>query len=359
MSGAHSSSLTHKLSSISKGATMLRAQVVGHVCVDITPTLNPHTDIDPGKLLEVGPLAFSAGGCVANTGAGLAELGAEVYATAQVGSDTLGDTLSALLREGGMAPELLIDAEAATSYSIVIERPLPHGREDRTFWHHVGANASFDGAQLVDSFEPQIDLMHLGYPPLLPALLPRSGAPLIELLQSASVAGATTSVDMVVVDPEAGSGRWDWSGILAAAMPHIDVFCPSLDDLRTALHADPGLRGLTSDPGRLAATFVEMGAGLVVITDGPEGFYARAGSRDRLERAGRLLSPLADVWADAIAHQRALPVEEIVTTNAAGDISVAGLLTALHEQLPPEAALQRAAEVAAAHIGGEPLPRMA
>lgn len=337
---------------------MLKAQVAGHVCVDLIPALSPHIKIEPGSLLEVGPMHFSAGGCVANTGTALAELGAVVHATAQVGTDFLGTTLATLLRGSGMVPELIRDSDLSTSYSIVLERPMADGtREDRTFWHHVGANSTFDGVELLEPgwLRSEIEVLHLGYPPLLPGLLRGGGAPLVRLLKHAKSLGITTSVDMVVVDPDSDSGSWDWPALLAAALPYIDIFCPSVDDLRSAFATHPEFHALTRHPEDLASALVDMGAAVVMLTDGPGGFLARAGSQDRLKGAGRLLSPVAPTWADASVRQDAHWVEEVVTTNAAGDVSAAGLLAAIHRGHPTGAALEEVAKIAAAHVGGFPL----
>ncbi len=78
-------------------------------------------------------------------------------------------------------PELDVRG-SATSYSVVVQPP----GADRVFWHHTGANATYDGAGLDVS---GLDLLHLGYPALLPALLTDGGAPLAALLGRARAAG--------------------------------------------------------------------------------------------------------------------------------------------------------------------------
>ena len=52
--------------------------VAGHLCVDLTPTLAGAPSVAPGQLVEVGGLTITLGGSVANTGRGLAALGADV-----------------------------------------------------------------------------------------------------------------------------------------------------------------------------------------------------------------------------------------------------------------------------------------
>src|SRR5262249_5778462 len=71
------------------------AIVAGHVCLDLTPRFPDAGPFDfaarvrPGALVEVGELAFTAGGAVANTGLALARLGVETGLVARVGDDPL------------------------------------------------------------------------------------------------------------------------------------------------------------------------------------------------------------------------------------------------------------------------------
>ena len=64
--------------------------VAGHLCLDITPLQADRAQIDPGSLFDVGPLSVTLGGCVANTGGVLADLGAVVVPYATIGDDELG-----------------------------------------------------------------------------------------------------------------------------------------------------------------------------------------------------------------------------------------------------------------------------
>ena len=57
-------------------------------------------------------------------------------------------------------------------------------------------------------------MLHLGYPPLLPALLTEDAEPLLRLLREARRRSITTSLDMVVVDPASAAAQLDWRRIL-------------------------------------------------------------------------------------------------------------------------------------------------
>ncbi len=318
--------------------------VAGHVCLDVTPRLSEQTRWEPGQLVEVGPLAMSLGGCVANTGVTLADLGAEVTPFATVGDDELGELLLARLSaEGFAAPRLTVSASRSTSYSLVLEQP----GIDRTFWHHTGANEEFDGADVEVTGH---SLLHLGYPTLLPGLLAQDGRPLVDLLARARAEGVTTSLDLAVADPTSASGAVDWDALLTAAFAQCDIASPSVDDLVSALRIDePYSPGLVD---RLADRMLADGVAVVAISAGRHGLRLRTGSVERLRAAGGVLAPLAEVWADQALTVHPLWVEHPVTTNGAGDASTAGLLFALSRGADPGQAAALAAACSAAIISG-------
>ena len=297
--------------------------VAGHVCVDFIPQLPAAATTRPGELLEVGPLAVHAGGCVANTGGDLAELGAAVDVVGDVGDDELGTVVVALLRaRGTRTDQIRLLGDRSTSYSLVFEP----GGQDRSFWHHVGANAEFDGSAVDLS---GADLLHVGYPSLLPALIADGGEPLVALFERARAAGVTTSLDLAVIDPASPAAREDWPALLRRVLPLVDVLSPSVDDVRTALGVD------VSDLRRHRA------------------HAARPRTRDACcsppAAAGLQLSTAKE------EHFILPPAGEVRTTLGAGDAATAGLLYGLLEGLEPRATLELAARTAAARVSGAPL----
>ncbi|WP_368496589.1 carbohydrate kinase family protein [Herbiconiux sp. A18JL235] len=329
--------------------------VAGHICLDLAPELGPSARLDPGRLIDVGPIALSLGGCVANTGLALADLGASVSLHSTVGDDELGRIVAdTLTRRAGVRADLHTVEGHATSYSLVLE-PAGH---DRTFWHHTGANAVFTGAQLDVG---DADLLHLGYPPLLPALLVDGGAPLEAVLTAARMRGATTSLDLAVVDPTSEVGGVDWEAILRRAAAVTDIMSPSLDDLTSALGPVLGIPPLP--PARAAAEYADVllswGAAVVAISAGSEGLLLRTASAARLAEGGRMLAPLADRWADVSLRVRPLTVTRVETTNGAGDASTAGLLFGIARGATPAVAAHLATAAAAAVISGRrPTPEV-
>ena len=316
--------------------------VAGHLCVDITPELSAAVQLAPGRLIDVGPLSFRVGGCVANTARALGDLGAAVHADGLVGDDELGRyTTRAVAEMPGVTVRLATHPGRRTSYSLVLERP----GSDRTFWHHTGVNDDFDGRTV----DLDADLLHLGYPSLLPGLLKDGATPLVDLLTRARRAGLTTSVDLAVVDPDSAVGTLDWSRILQRVLPLVDVISPSMDDLVSALRlADPVSPALVQ---AWADRLIAWGAGVAAISAGGAGLWVRAAAAERLGQGGRVLAPLAERWANAAVWQTPRPVES-VTTNGAGDACTAGLLFALTCGADPELAAQLAIEVAGEVVSG-------
>ncbi|WP_261165555.1 carbohydrate kinase family protein [Microbacterium sp. Marseille-Q6965] len=314
--------------------------VAGHVCVDLAPRFEREAQIRPGALFDVGALEVRVGGCIANTGAVLAALGSGVRAHGLVGDDELGAIAAAQLgaREG-ITADLAVDGSRATSYSIVIQPP---GR-DRTFWHHTGANDAFDG----ESVRPgDARLVHVGYPPLLPGIADRGGAPLERLMARVKASGATTSLDLAVVDPASRAGGYDWRAVLRRALPHVDVLTPSLDDLTSALRIEPR-PGLADD---LAGELIAGGAAVVAISDGERGLLLRTAPGRRLRQGGPVLAPLADEWGDVRVRLPPIAVAEPRTTNGAGDAATAGLLHGMLVGADPAGAAACAIASAAAWI---------
>jgi len=333
--------------------------VAGHICVDLAPGLSSSARIDPGALIDTGPMRISLGGCVANTGLALADLGTDVRLHATVGDDELGAIVaSRIAAHDRLHPALEVTDRAATSYSVVVE---PTGL-DRTFWHHTGANDLFTGARLPVG---DADLVHLGYPPLLPGIVAHEAAPLVAVLDRVRRGGATTSMDLAVVDPTGAVGGLDWELILRRALPLTDIVSPSVDDLRSALGPAPGgsraqgagtdgsaASALLSEAAVFAELLLDWGAGVVAISAGESGLLLRTAGVDRLRRGGRTLAPLAERWADVTLVAPPVPAPVFVSTNGAGDASTAGLLFAMSRGATPELAAELAGASAAAVIAG-------
>jgi sugar/nucleoside kinase (ribokinase family) len=318
--------------------------VAGHICIDLFPRFARAPKIIPGRLMEVGALRFAPGGCVANTGFALAGLGADVRMAADAGDDTLGRILADSLAHSGVAADLQLRPDMSTSYSIVIQPPLG----DRTFWHHAGANESFDGSELSWG---GAGILHVGYPPLLPGLYRDGPGRLRQLFRSAHSAGLVTSLDMATVDPATAAGQVNWKAWLDDVLTETDVFTPSIDDLTLAL----GRVRLARTPravGGLADGFIRAGAAIVMIKLGDRGLYMRTSGAGRLARVA--LPDLAR-WAERSLWAPRLQVD-VGSTTGAGDSAAGGLLYGLAARLEPEETLLVAAAAAAARVESGSVP---
>ncbi|MBK0418522.1 hypothetical protein JD276_05680 [Leucobacter sp. CSA1] len=326
---------------------MFNIAVAGHVCADLTPKLPLGIGMTPGHLYDVGPLTINPGGCIVNVGRVLHALDASPRLAGMVGDDDLGRAVVRDIAGTGLdTSEIRVSDGSGTSYSIVIE---PAGM-NRSFWHHTGANGEFDGTG-VDL--AGIDLLHVGYPSLVPGLLTDDGAPLVALMQRARREGVTTSLDLAVVDQTSPIGQLDWHGILARTLPEVDVFSPSLDDLTSALETGP----VSTKEGLLALAdeMIEAGAGIVMLSAGEDGLLVRVASAERLAAGGRVLESLSDAWAGSTSWAPARDIAQVVTTNGAGDSASAGLLYGIASGLGPEQAAGTATLVASQWIQGLPI----
>lgn len=340
--------------------------VAGHVCLDLTPALNSPPSIEPGRLIGVGPLAISPGGCVSNTGLALAALGVPTQLVADVGSDELGRVLVELLSASAADTAGIARLEGrVTSYSVVVDFP---GR-DRTFWHHVGANAAFDGSGLVDRIEKAArgadgpasqgvrgaaggalePILHLGYSTHLPALYAEGGAALIGLVEAARAAAAMVSLDMAEIAPASAARAVDWERLLAQTLPAVDVMKASVDDLAAMM---PGRDGL--GPIDWADLLVDLGAAVALVTAGPDGLYLRTGSEARIAGAARTLRSATPDWSNRELRVPSL-AEHVLTTTAAGDVAAAGFLAGLAQDLGPAESALLSAAAAATRISGRPI----
>lgn len=324
---------------------MIDIQLVGHACVDLEPALPGEPDTTPGILSEVGPLRITIGGAVANCARAAKALGKRPALSAAIGRDELGGLLRASLERDYPDAVLLMETEAATSYSVVVAPP----GKDRNFWHHTGANDEFDGTcALVPA-----PVVHFGYPTLCPGMTVDGGRPTVDLFTRARAQGSATSLDLAYCAENSPLRSYDWNGYFEAVLPVTDVFCPSWDDVTSAW-------GQPANQSREAVAvaaeeFLEMGAGLVCVTLGEEGSYIATGTEDALAHAASALGVSAAGWAGVREWIPAAPVRRFVSSNGAGDTFKAAFLLAAQGAASPVDAAREAATVVARRIAGDPL----
>jgi sugar/nucleoside kinase (ribokinase family) len=196
-----------------------------------------------------------------------------------------------------------------------------------------------------------VEILHLGYPPLLPALLDHDGSPLLDLLQEARGRGITTSLDLAVVDPRSKAADVNWRRVFTKIMPYVDLATPSIDDLTSAL-------SITQAPDddlveECARHLLDDGCAVAVVSAGSRGAYAVSAGADRLAAAGGALSPLRSRWSSTAEWVPAAAPRRVVSTTGAGDAASAGLLYGLVQGTGIRRATRLAAHFAAASIEGK------
>jgi sugar/nucleoside kinase (ribokinase family) len=190
------------------------------------------------------------------------------------------------------------------------------------------------------------------------------GSELVKILQAARQAGATVSLDMAYPDPAGPAAGADWKGILARALPQVDVFTPSVEELllttrRTRFDelsqqaGDRELLGVIDleTVRQLGEWCIEQGVAVALIKCGYLGLYVRTASPERLADTGRGGGKgIAETWANRELFQPSYEVGEIVSATGAGDCAIAGFLTALLRTQPIEDALRIACAVGAQNL---------
>jgi sugar/nucleoside kinase (ribokinase family) len=360
--------------------------VTGHICLDVITNLVDPTPLRPGHIVTARPVQLSTGGTVANVGVALRRLGTPVSLLARVGDDVFGGIVLDTLRAAGpeLAKRMLVTPGAATSYSIVINPP----GVDRTFLHCAGANDDYAAADVPATALAAARIMHLGYPPLLRRLYADGGAELARVFEQAQSAGVVTSLDLCDVDPEGPAARVDWQDVLARALPHVDIFAPSVGELNGMLRVTPQDAG--SPPGvgapvgddapvgdnlsvgddapvgddvpvdddapvdlalvrNLAERALALGARVVAIKLGDQGLYLRTAAHD-LTRLGTLLGLDPALWRDREVLAPCFTPTQLTGTTGSGDATIAGLLAALMRGADPITAATAATAVGACSV---------
>ncbi len=338
---------------------ILEAVVAGHLCLDIIPTFPDTGQLPgPGQLVQVGAAIFSTGGSVANTGLALHIFGVETELVGKVGADVFGRAVLELIRS--RAPELvggiIVTPGEATSYTLVLNVP---GR-DRSFLYCPGVNDTFGAADLNLETVAGARLFHLGYPPLLPRLYAADGAELLEVLKAVKSLGVTTSLDMVMVEPRSAAGQADWGQIMRAALPYVDVFLPSVEEMLLLLKREEYEsmceRGLLLEqvtPGRLhelGQMLLAWGARIVGVKLGPRGLYLRTAEATRLSRLGRAAPRSVQAWANRELWAPCYTPAQFVGSTGAGDVTIAGFLASLLAGSSPEDAVRFACAAGACNV---------
>ena len=323
--------------------------VAGHICLDLTPKF-PHTagsSLLPGTLTRVEDLQRSVGGVVANTGLALHQLGVETRMLSRISDDPTGDEILRVLSDisPSLAQDMVRVSGESTSYSIVVSPP----GVDRLFLHCPGCNDHFHASDVTLSSDTSTRLLHFGYPPIMRTIYQQAGCELITLFQKAHKAGMATSLDMCSVDPNSEAGKVDWKRWLKNVLPHADLFVPSLDELLFMLGEEDAVATIELLE-RVTDQLLDYGVPVVMLKLGEYGLYLRT-TQDKkiLERISDGLLGHVDQWVNRSLYTSCFNVD-VVSTNGAGDYTIAGFLAAIVAGQQPAQALQSAVGCGASHV---------
>lgn len=342
------------------------AIVAGHLCLDVIPDLSQASpeqfkrSFVPGRLVQVGAASFCTGGPVSNVGLVLHKLGISTGLMGKVGDDVFGQVIRQIIAsyDSSLADGMVVDPAVDSSYTIVISPP----GIDRYFLHFPGANDTFSAQDVRYELLQEARLLHFGYPPIMRRMYENGGAELTELFRQAKATGVTTSLDMAVPDPASDAGRADWVSILRATLPFVDVFLPSIEEILYMLHRETFDRLEQAAGGHdilplitpqllseVSQDLMTLGVKIVGLKLGYRGFYLRTASRAALASMGRACPSDPAAWADKELWSPCFQAN-VVGTAGSGDATIAGFLSALLRDLPPEKAVTAAVAVGACNV---------
>ena len=342
----------------------IEAIVAGHICLDIIPTLTgSNIGFAPGRLIEAGKALLATGGPVSNTGLALYTLGVRTRLMGKVGNDLFGQAILQVLRgyEPELATGMVVSLGEETSYSVIISSP----GTDRVIIHAPGCNDTFQASDVYYDLLTNARLFHFGYPPLMANMYQNNGKELIALFEQAKATGITTSLDLSMPEADSPAGRANWHAILAATLPYVDIFLPSIEELLLLLHRPLFEKYMAEAKGEsiidyippdvvsmLGKSLLDMGVKIVGIKMGHRGLYLCTADALALAQMGHAgpMQPVKfatwvhrELWAPCFAT-------DVVGTTGSGDATIAGFLMGFLKGMTPEETLATACAVGACSV---------
>ncbi len=197
--------------------------------------------------------AGTAAGAVMNA----AKLGLNTATVACVGEDAMGDYIFDAYGRMGIDTSMM-SRSAASRTSATILPIRPNG--ERPALHSRGASDDLFIEEAAFDDVCDARFLHHGGTGLLNAMDQGQSA---KLLAHAKAKGLTVSLDLIA--PNDGT-----MALLAGLLPHVDYFMPSMEEAEF-------LSGET-EPERVAAAFLDLGAGACVLKWGANGSFVHTGA---------------------------------------------------------------------------------
>lgn len=330
------------------------AVVAGSLGLDIIPVFPETASSDAvslfaqGKFNDLNGTRLYLGGCVGNTGIAMHKLGVPTTLISKVGQDLLGKAIRMILEQQDASVHIEEVADCNSTSTVVI---APFGG-DRILLHSRGASQTFVSGDISPELLKDAALLHFGYPTAMKYLYREDGAEFIKLVRQAKKTGVTVSVDTSQPDPNSEAGQVDWRRVLAEALPSIDIFMPSMEELLFMLHR-PVYDDFNEKRGssnmmdvidfsmipKLADELLGMGARIVMLKLGKKGLYLRTADESRLRGMGRALPGEVERWSGRELLCPPYFTGAIRSTTGAGDNAIAGFLAALLGDCGPERSL--------------------
>ncbi|MFA6472197.1 MAG: carbohydrate kinase family protein [Candidatus Latescibacterota bacterium] len=333
--------------------------VSGYLCVDLAPEFyetggesGRAVSLKPGSLTEIKDLSISLGGVVANTGLALKIFDRIVLLMGLIGKDFLGEIALKILSENGLSEGIMTTDKSGTAYGIVLSPP----GIDRIFLESSGCSRYFSSSDINYKAVAESRIFHFGYPPLMKKFYDNNGEELVKMFSRVKALDVITSLDMTLPDPESESGKVDWKSILLRVLPTVDIFAPSVEEIVFMMKPEfysqiasdfTGGDIIDSIPEEMirciGREIIDLGVKVVVIKSGKLGAYLFTGDVSPLnDTPGMALSE--EHWNRREIKSSAFRVDESRVKNAcgAGDVAVAGFLTAILKGENPDIAVQYA-----------------
>ncbi|MDD2970114.1 MAG: carbohydrate kinase family protein [Lachnospiraceae bacterium] len=346
---------------------MKKVIAAGHICLDITPVFQDNKRVErlgdvlsPGKLIQMGNADVHTGGSVANTGLAMKILGADVTLMGKMGDDEFGGMARKILKSYRAEEGMLTVSGESTSYSIILAVP----GIDRIVLHNPGANDTFCADDVPELSLKDCALFHFGYPTLMKKMYESEGNDLQRILKKVKMAGAATSLDFALVNPETEAGQADWEMILEKTLPYVDFFVPSVEELCFMLDRErfkswqkrakgrdiTKILDIETDIKPLAEQCMSFGAKVLLIKCGAPGIYFKTADFRVLRGISERVELDVQEWSDKEGFEKSYIPERILSGNGAGDTSIAAFLTAMLEGYSIERCMHLAAAAGASCV---------